>query len=298
MRLRAKAKARFAKNPEAARARAITRKAQLRTEAAAKIAVAAESRQAEVQETWEKSRSWSAGQKLPPAFACIQDQTCLAWLRERYEYFEQCSVKTCASCNERWFKVPTAPLSFGWKPQTSKMLSAPAGGPSFEDGDMDSGNTLCATCSNSATSEVLSPANGLGLGSGMPAPLAKLTDFEEMLVSRIHPLIQVFTLFPSGQIAYVGHIVNFRQRSIHWVQNLPLHPNDIPIILVRRKTREAAGVRRRRSPFAARKEALRDALHWLLAHHPQWQPGVHGDARLCEEIGGLIESCKIYIYIN
>ena len=82
----------------------------------------------------------------------------------------------------------------------------------------------------------------------MPSPLAKLTDFEEMLVSRIHPLIQVFTLFPSGQIAYVGHIVNFRQRSIHWVQNLPLHPNDIPIILVRRKLGrqqefEGAGVR-------------------------------------------------------
>ena len=125
--MRAKAKARFAQNPGEARARATTRKAQLRTEAAAKIAVAAESRQAEVQEPWGTSRSWSAGQNLPPAFACIQDQTCLAWVREMYGYFEQCSVKTCASCNERWFKVPTAPLSFGWKPQTSKMLSAPAG---------------------------------------------------------------------------------------------------------------------------------------------------------------------------
>ena len=37
----------------------------------------------------------------------------------------------------------------------------------------------------------------------MPLPLARLNDFEDMLVSRIHPPIQVFTLFPIGQLAYV-----------------------------------------------------------------------------------------------
>ena len=130
---------------------------------------------------------------------------------------------------------------------------------------------------------MLTHSNGLDLGGEVPRPLSRLTDFEEMLVARIHPLIQVFTLFPSGQTAYVGHVVNFRQHSIRWVQNLPLHPDDIPIILVRRKTREAAGTRARRSPFAARKEVLRDAVLWLLADHPQWQPGVHGDTQLCEE---------------
>ena len=119
-------------------------------------------------------------------------------------------------------------------------------------------------------------------GRPVPPELAALTDFEEMLVSRIHPLLQVFTLFPSGQLAYVGHIVNLRQHSVEWIQDLPLRPEDVPIVLVRRRTREAKGVQKRRTPFAARKAVLRRALEWLLQNHPQWQSDVHGGARLVE----------------
>lgn len=130
---------------------------------------------------------------------------------------------------------------------------------------------------------VLTASNNMDLGGPVPAELAALTDFEEMLVSRVHPLVQVFTLFPSGQIAYVGHIVNYRQHSIEWITDLPLKPVDVPLILVRRKTREAAGIQRKRAPFAARREVLRNALRWLLANHPQWQPGVHGTTTIRED---------------
>jgi hypothetical protein len=123
---------------------------------------------------------------------------------------------------------------------------------------------------------LLTAANGLSLGGPVPIELARLTDFEEMLVSRAHPILQVYTLFPSGQLGYVGHIANLRQRSLSWVQELPLPPEEVPIILVRRKTREAAGVRKRRAPFAARRWCLEEACDWLLVNNPEYGPDAHG----------------------
>ena len=124
----------------------------------------------------------------------------------------------------------------------------------------------------------------MDLGGPIPMELQGLTGFEEMLVSRVRPLVQVLTLFPSGQLAYVGHIVNYRQQSTEWVRELPLRPAVVPITLVRRKTREAPGVQRPRAPFVARRGVLKIALMWLFANRPQWQTGFHGDPKLVGSI--------------
>ena len=50
---------------------------------------------------------------------------------------------------------------------------------------------------------------GHGAGEFVPA-LAALTDHEEMALALVHPLVQVYTLPRTGQLAYVGHICNFR----------------------------------------------------------------------------------------
>ena len=39
-----------------------------------------------------------------------------------------------------------------------------------------------------------------------------LTDSEEMVLALVHPLVQVYTVPTTGQLAYVGHICNFRQQ--------------------------------------------------------------------------------------
>ena len=54
------------------------------------------------------------------------------------------------------------------------------------------------------------PVLGLSLQE-FAAPLAQLTDQEEIVISLIHPLVQVHTLPRTGQLAYVGHVCNFRQ---------------------------------------------------------------------------------------
>ena len=41
-------------------------------------------------------------------------------------------------------------------------------------------------------------------------PLAALTDFEEMVLALVYPLVQVYTIPTTGELAYVGHVCNFR----------------------------------------------------------------------------------------
>ena len=60
----------------------------------------------------------------------------------------------------------------------------------------------------------------MALGDTFPA-LDALTDVEAMLVARVHPLVQVFTLYPSGQLGYVGHIVNLEQKAVEFLEAAP-----------------------------------------------------------------------------
>ena len=43
--------------------------------------------------------------------------------------------------------------------------------------------------------------------------IAALTDGEEMVLALVHPLCQVYTIPRTGQLAYVGHVRNFRQKN-------------------------------------------------------------------------------------
>ena len=64
-------------------------------------------------------------------------------------------------------------------------------------------------------------------------PVAALTDHEEMVLGLVHPLVQVYTIPRTGQLAYVGHICNFRQKVTKFLTSLPLLPADMPIVHVR-----------------------------------------------------------------
>ena len=62
---------------------------------------------------------------------------------------------------------------------------------------------------SSASHEHDSPVLGLSVDD-FATPVAALTDHEEMVLALVHPLVQVFSIPRTGQLAYVGHICNFR----------------------------------------------------------------------------------------
>ena len=66
------------------------------------------------------------------------------------------------------------------------------------------------------------------------APVAAvLNGFEEMVISLVHPLVQLYTIPKTGELAYVGHVCNFRQEVSSFLSSLPVRPADMPFILVR-----------------------------------------------------------------
>ena len=59
-------------------------------------------------------------------------------------------------------------------------------------------------------------------------PVAQLSDQEEMVLCLVHPLVQVYTIPRTGQLAYVGHVCNFRQQIATLFKSLPSLPEDMP----------------------------------------------------------------------
>ena len=51
-----------------------------------------------------------------------------------------------------------------------------------------------------------------------------------MVPALVHPLVQVYTIPRTGQLAYVGHICNFRQNVTKFLRTLPVTPTDMPVV--------------------------------------------------------------------
>ena len=89
-----------------------------------------------------------------------------------------------------------------------------------------------ASWPSSASHEDASPVLGLSIDAFAPA-VAALTDHEEMVLALVHPLVQVYTIPRTGQLAYVGHICNFRQKVSEFLSRLPTSPDEMPFVQVR-----------------------------------------------------------------
>ena len=98
-----------------------------------------------------------------------------------------------------------------------------------------------------------------------------------MLVAIYHPLAQIWTL-RTGQAAYHEHVVNFEQRTHKFFANLPPPPSDLPILLIRRKTRDGWSKERRRAPFVVNRHRLEAAFKRLLTSHREYN-GQGGNPR-------------------
>lgn len=100
------------------------------------------------------------------------------------------------------------------------------------------------------------------------AALAALTDQEEIVLSLIHPLVQVFTVPRTGQLAYVGHVCNFRQNVSRFLTSLPALPEDMPFVMVRPSS--FRGRVSNKAPFKINVARVRAAFVWLKAHNPYY----------------------------
>ena len=105
----------------------------------------------------------------------------------------------------------------------------------------------CAACKDKP--ETLSPANDMYIGPPFPV-FNCVSAINSTLVAICRLIARVWTL-RTGKTAYVGPAVNLRHKSHRPRSKLPAPPSDLPILLIRRKTRAQLEKERRRAPFVA-----------------------------------------------
>ena len=106
---------------------------------------------------------------------------------------------------------------------------------------------------------------GLPLHQIAPA-VAALTDFEEMVMALVHPLVQVYTIPTTGELAYVGHVCNFRQKVCKFLASIPAQKQGFPAMVVVRP-RQVHGQGSNRLPFPVNVKRLREAYLWLKVYN-------------------------------
>ena len=120
---------------------------------------------------------------------------------------------------------------------------------------------------SSASDAGISHVIGLSIEQFAPA-VAALSDHEEMVLALVHPLVQVYTIPRTGQLAYVGHICNFRQKVTEFLSRLPVLPVDMPCVQVR--PRKYKGRSPGKALFKVDVQKLRLAFAWLKQHNPYY----------------------------
>ena len=106
--------------------------------------------------------------------------------------------------------------------------------------------------------------------------VAALSDFEEMILARVHPLVQVYSIPRTGELAYVGHVCNFRQNVRRFIKDLPVRPAEMPVVLIQPRKPPGAADQRPRAPFPVNVQKLRAAFAWLREFNV-WYQDAHWD---------------------
>ena len=68
----------------------------------------------------------------------------------------------------------------------------------------------------------------------VPPCLEGLTQVEEMLIARAHPIMSVYRR-KGGQHGYSGHIINLPQDIQGFLNQLPYHISGLPLLVIRQQ---------------------------------------------------------------
>ena len=83
------------------------------------------------------------------------------------------------------------------------------------------------------------------------------------MLSLVHPFVQVYTIPTTGELAFAGHVCNFRQKVHEWVKELPVRPKNMPYVLVKPRPNHTDPDQRARLPFTIDVQRVKKAYEWL-----------------------------------
>ena len=98
----------------------------------------------------------------------------------------------------------------------------------------------------------------------------QLNDFEEMMISWVRPLVQVYTISTTGELVFVGRVRNFREPVQQWISNLLVRAADMPFMLMKPRMSRASKDQKARPPFPVDTRKLKRAFEWLTENNPYY----------------------------
>jgi hypothetical protein len=96
----------------------------------------------------------------------------------------------------------------------------------------------------------------------VPEQLRGLAQVEEMLISRVCPIMRVYRKH-GGQMGYKGHVLNLPQDIQSFLNRLPSRVADLPVLIVRRHGAEDI-----HRDFTVRRHKVLEAVLWLKTNNP------------------------------
>lgn len=125
----------------------------------------------------------------------------------------------------------------------------------------------CSRCSrDKCVPKKFSSANSM-IPSPVPKELQGLTQFEEMLIARVFPVMHVYTKPRGGQRAYKGHVLTLPQDVQQLADVLPRCPKELPVIIFTVKGKDNCS-----KDFIVRRKKVSDALTWLTDVNESGEP--------------------------
>ena len=189
------------------------------------------------------------------ALGALRDDAQLQNLRNLYTFLASAHLHHCVNCDEEWpvfdQPFPQAGVEFAG-PLAGKCETITAAG--FLQSHQD--ENLCSRCSSKgAYGKMFSEQNGMHLGP-RHAALTELTWYESLLIARVHPMVSVLTLAATGQLVYAAHVVNYHQKVLEWVSELPALLNDKGCFLIKRRKcmTNTPSVARQKKPMTANRQ--------------------------------------------
>jgi hypothetical protein len=170
---------------------------------------------------------------LDPLSAISPDDKIL--LNNCRERLMNITMESCNLCHEEWFDL------------------------GVEDG-------ICKNCRKSSKFQ---PSNNMYPGNDA-SHLPELTQMEEMLISPVHALVQLWQI-RGGQTKYTGHTCNFPRENAIFHAKVPLLPEECDIIIMRRTGAEVGTDATIYQDFRVRRHAIQQWLEFLVEHHPTFR---------------------------
>jgi hypothetical protein len=100
--------------------------------------------------------------------------------------------------------------------------------------------------------------------------LPELTQMEEMLISPVHALVQLWQV-RGGQFKYTGHTCNFPRENSVFHAKVPLLPEHCDVIIMRRTGVDIETSDAVYQDFRVRRAVVQQWLEYLESHHPTFR---------------------------